>query len=212
MESGSVKELLDRMTKEDENPSAGSGGILSKDAVASSDTLTQLQEGFKKTVAHSEMLSNRFAEKTKSAPNKFVCLGCKTEYKRRGNLDRHWKSSKTECSEENGFELIKDVQITVEDRMTPENVEMGKKLAAAREAAISVAHSLNNDTKKSHEGVMDASRLMRFPIGGFEQALKKTDADELQKFTQMRFDRMTAPKRVMAIRELQVRNINTAIS
>jgi len=175
----------------------------SKDIVSSSDSLEKLKLGFAKTLEHAEALANRFEQKRADAQQLFRCLNCGKRYKTKQGLQRHWSSKKNKCVEAMGFEVIADINVTPDDRISVSQKDLASKLAKAQKAAREVAYSLNS--KKANEGGFDAQRLMRYPVGNFQRALKEADSEDIEEFVQMRFDRLTAPKKVMALAELKKR-------
>lgn len=178
--------------------------VTSNEVAFSSDSLAKLQEGLAKTAEKTARVEQLLAEKRAAMPSIFVCNKCKKECKSLTGLKKHWSSAKNECKAEDGYtERKDDVNLTVEERMLPEELALAKKVAAARQAARQIAYQMSSKT--ANQGGFDAVRLMRYPIGNFARALKETETAELEKFVLMKFDSSTGPKKVMAQAELALR-------
>lgn len=175
----------------------------SREVAVSSDSLSLLQKSFKATEKHAQELKDRFEEKKVAASMLVTCGGCGKKMKSKTGLKRHWTAKGNECSEKDGFKEVQDVEVTPDDRMTESDKKMARMLAAAREAQRQVNPDYHSRHKTS-DG-MDAAKLMRYPIGNFDRALKDIGTPELEKFIQMRFDRNTAPKKLLAKKELEAR-------
>lgn len=186
--------------------SSNSGRDVASNAevTSSSDSLKKLKAGLTQTLDQASQLSARFQEKLQKAEKAFKCNGCGKVLKNEAGVKRHWSAKGNSCSEEDGFtqEAI-NVEITPEDRTFAGQLEIAKKVEDARRAARKVAYQLNS--RKSNEGLFDAEHLMRFPIGNFARALKEAENEELERFVEMKFDRSTAPKKVMALNEIKRR-------
>ena len=185
--------------------SENTGGNASSNEVAfSSDSLSKLKEGFARTVDKNARVEQLIAEKRAMLPSMFVCGKCGKECKTMGGLKKHWSLNKTGCVETSGYQEVKpDVNLTIEERMLPEELALAQKVAAARKAARQIAYQMSSKT--ANQGGFDALRLMRYPIGNFTRALKETETDELQKFVEMRFDANTGSKKTLALQELAYR-------
>lgn len=186
------------------NRGRGVASDSNTEVTSSSDSLKKLKAGLTQTLDQAALLASRFQEKLDKAEKVFRCNGCGKVLKNEAGVKRHWSAKSNDCSEESGFtkEAV-DVEITPEDRTFAGQLEAAKKVAAARRAARKVAYQLNS--KKSNEGLFDAEHLMRFPIGNFNRALREAELEELERFVEMKFDRSTAPKKVMALNEIKRR-------
>jgi hypothetical protein len=182
-----------------------SGGAASQngDVAVSSDTLSKLQSGLQASKANAMALKERFEEKVKNASKVCICKGCQKTFKSESGVKRHWKGKKNECSSDNGFNIVADVKVTPQDRLTDRDLKLQKALTACKEAQLKVNPDYNS--RHSTTDKMDADRLMRYPVGNFERALKQADDEELEKFIAKRFDRNTAPKKILAQNELKAR-------
>jgi len=183
--------------------SKGETASQNSEVAVSSDSLSLLQKSFKATEEHAAMLRERFEEKKKQAGSAVMCGTCGKKMKNKTGLKRHWSAKGNKCSSENGFKEVADVEVTSDDRMTDRDRKMAKMLAAARQAQIDVDPD-RNSRRKTSDGI-DAARLMRYPLGNFDRVLREAETSELEKFTQMRFDKNTAPKKILAEKELERR-------
>lgn len=193
----------DRTVSVMERPNTGENATSSEVAF-SSDSLGKLKAGLTRTLEKTARVEQLISEKRAALPTVFVCNKCHLRCKSLRGLKKHFASNKTECTLSDGYTETKDdVTLTVEERMLPEELALANKIAAARKAARQIAHQTSS--KIANQGGFDATRLMRYPIGNFARALKEAQTEELEKFIQMRFDSNTAPKKVLAQKELSNR-------
>jgi hypothetical protein len=172
-----------------------------------SDTYDKLLESVKRTKENAAILSQKWEKKEEAANKTLVCKGCRKEYKTQAGLTRHWSSKKSDCTEEVGFEKVALIQPSLSDRVNSADLGIVDKAARARQAALEVQQRLSGKKGPSvtREDGFDVRRLMTYPVGNFERAIRSSKTEVLQEFVKQRFDSSTGPKKIMAQNELKRR-------
>jgi hypothetical protein len=186
------------------NTSSQNGSAAREGVEASSDSLDKLQTGLERTKAHAEILRKNWEAKENAADKIVSCRGCQKTFKSESGIKRHWTAKGNECTKEVGFLKESTLKPTAGDRMAG-GEQVVDRLQKAQEAARQVAARLNGTKVDSREDGFTPKRLMTYPIGNFDRALRTSDTDVLEAFVGMRFDSATSSKKVMAIQELKRR-------
>ena len=179
-------------------------GSKQPEVAVSSDSAAKLRAGLAATEVHAEGLHQKWEEKSSKAKKVYMCKGCGKKCKTLAGIKGHWRAKKKECTKDSGYEEVPDVEITMEDRMTPEEIKAAELRKKGMEAAKKVAKEMNA-TKQVKESKSKADELYKTHVSKLPDLLKTAEEGEIMKFLTMRFDVNNATKQHLAMKELAIR-------
>lgn len=184
----------------------------SNEVSVSSDSAKRLAEGLAITEKRNEIFASSWKSREANAPKLLRCQGCMRKFKNKMLIGKHWKAKNGKCNKDMGFELVSDIEIRPDDVSTPEEREKADFLLKANKAAQEAAAQANAIRNVNIDRSIKAEDLMKVPMITLDRILKNAPTDELKRFVQMRFDRMTSSRLHYADKELERRGVKTVAS
>lgn len=180
-------------------------GTKQGEVAVSSDSMALLKAGLAATNKHAENLKKNWDIKKADSKIVFRCKTCGKQCKSKAGVMGHWRAKSNECTAEKGYEEVPEIAVSVEDRLSPEQVKGEKLRQKGMEAAKKVAKEMQK-TKKVQDNLPKADELYAAHLSKLPELLKKADGLVIRKFLTMRFDINNATKQHLAMKELGIRS------
>lgn len=188
------------------NETSASGNTDAGDntVIATSSSFEKLRSGFLRTKRESDSIRSKWEQKGEQAKTVFRCNGCMKKFKSLTGLKRHWSGKNNKCSKASGYEEVKDLEVSNDDRM--QGSKEGSKIVEAQKAATEVAERMRKAAVKAsttNGGGITVKDLLISP--NIESILRKAEVGTIKKFLQVRFSPGNASKKYLAEKELKRR-------